>query len=238
MSALLHRIRFVSATLVKGIALLWLPVHFAVTVLLVLPLNPIKAQYEVFLQREFGRFFSQNWSLFAPNPINVNNDLLARCMTESEFLAFDGKTHPTQGWSSLTAPVLERHQENRFSAYDRLSRPQTNFVRAFVSGSDGQYDALRLCQGGDEGACRLYERMAAEQRRIYGPMLARIASAYCKETQPSSAPHAVALRLRQAFAPPWSKRNEADAAAPVVMDLGVYPYSSDIVQPNIYRGDR
>jgi hypothetical protein len=237
MPTFLNRIRSASAMLVKGVALAWLPAHFALTALLVLPLNPIKAQYETFLHRDFGRFFSQNWSLFAPNPINVNSDLLARCMSESEFRAFDGKTHPTTGWANLTAPVLRHHQENRFSAYDRLSRPQSNFVRGFVSGSDSQYDALRMCQGGDENACRLYQRMADEQRRIYGPMLARVASAYCKETNPGSPPYAVALRMHQAFAQPWSKREEGSAASTVVMELGVYPYARDVVEPHIYRGD-
>src|SRR5207302_9022584 len=54
--------------LIRLAALLWLVVHFGLTVAYVTPLNPLTVLLQPLLNATIGTYFSQGWGFFAPNP--------------------------------------------------------------------------------------------------------------------------------------------------------------------------
>ncbi|MGP7960639.1 DUF5819 family protein [Sanguibacter sp. A247] len=66
------------ATLATGAGLTLLATHFAMTALHVTPVNPLKVEHERLVTAWIGPVFEQNWKLFAPDPIAIDQGLLVR----------------------------------------------------------------------------------------------------------------------------------------------------------------
>ncbi len=69
-----------------------------------------------------------------------------------------GEGRQTEGWTDVSMPFWTAFQRNRFTAYDRLIRPQTNTIRSYLSG--GHYLAAweRACTIKQESdACTVFE---------------------------------------------------------------------------------
>src|SRR5699024_6174422 len=71
-------------TMVRGAALGWLVVHFALTVAYVMPLNPVTAAVQPLLRATIGTYFPQGWAFFAPDPGWSVPVLLARPLSPAE----------------------------------------------------------------------------------------------------------------------------------------------------------
>jgi len=221
--------------LVRAGTVIWLATHFSLTVLYNLPLNPLKVQHLRLLNGTIGRYFPQNWSLFAPNPLATDDALLARCLSREETDArADGGELPTDGWYDLSTPYWRNHQRNRFSAYDRLIRPQTGAMRQYMTGGLPLAPYAESCQKGWTEACDFYKKGLARSRDVSGRMLGRIGSAFCRDTGSSTAFAAVALRMRETPANPWSKRYETNRTSRDI-ELGVYPIDSRVATTHLYR---
>jgi Family of unknown function (DUF5819) len=208
--------------------------YFALTFFYCFPNNPIKLQLRSVLQRTIGTYFAQNWSLFAPNPIQANQSLLVRCMITAEFdAAKPAKTLPKDGWNDITTPLFREHQQNRFSVYDRISRTHTNFIKAYMHGG-GSFQALfEECRRGDRNACKAGNLQLADARARSIRPLVKVASSYCQEAGEPESSH-VALRVREVPVAPWSRRDEG---APKGRDfeLGVYPIDRDVVTTGVFQ---
>ncbi len=231
------RWRKFTETAVKVGSLTWLVVHFTMTMLFVMPANPVKLVVEPVVNATIGTFFGQNWSLFAPNPVDVDQALLVRCLTQREADAIATQQDiPTDDWHDLSTPLWTRFQQNRFSAYDRLVRPQSTAIRRYVNGGPDTWDYKRLCdEGKGEDACETYETMLEQIREGSGGFLAKIGSAFCSEVQVGKEPTShVALRLRQSAAVPWTKRHTEESEVSDY-DIGVYPYDAGVVPLGLYQ---
>lgn len=203
---------------VRITTLSWLVFHFALTIAYVAPLNPAQAAAQPLLSATIGSYFSQNWRLFAPDPVSGDMALLARCMTPAE-LKDATTTLPSAGWHDLSTPLWKRFQANRFSAYDRMARPNTNTMRAMLYGSP---ELMQACKKDSKEACKAYDEGLAAARTATLPRLARIGSAFCRDLDPSGSAYShVALRLRQTDGRPWSQRYDAASPAPRDLELGL-----------------
>src|SRR5204863_10219410 len=101
-----------------------------------------------------------------------------------------------------------RCQQNRFSAYDRLVRPQLNGGRTYLSGYGDLYPDWQACQSGEQASCAFYAEQMESVRSQEGKLLAKIASAFARDTAPGSQPYThVALRMKEQLSVPWSKRD-------------------------------
>src|SRR5215831_20945148 len=189
-------------------------VYLASALLYVLPAIPLKAAAGDFLSVVIGKIFSQNWNLFAPEPIDATDVILARCDA--------GEPATESGWNDISTRFFRSAQAHRFSGYERLSRPQQVAARRYISG-DSLTDALRTsCRKGDASDCLEFDSSLTSLRDEMAPLLARIGSAFCREAFPSSRPGQVALRYRRIGAVPWSQRGVGRPDI-VDFDLGVYP---------------
>jgi hypothetical protein len=80
--------------------------------------------------------FTQNWKLFAPNPANQQMNLDIRV----QYVNKEGKTLQTD-WKSITQPVVQKLQSNRFSPNARISEFQDSLISDFVWGEKNDREA-------------------------------------------------------------------------------------------------
>jgi len=215
--------------------MLWLAGHCALTLLYVSPANPMRASMLQVLNETIGAAFPQNWSFFAPDPIAANEALIVRPLTAEESAAVSIKGLPKEGWYDLSTPLWKRFQSNRFSAYDRLARPQSNAIRLYLAGGQELMPWLEACAKGDTSACRYYERHLIDSRARAASVLSKVASAFCNGQPGMSGATQIALRVRESMSIPWSKRYDRGAKQSAQdIELGIYPIDKSIVSPGVY----
>jgi hypothetical protein len=224
---------------IRLLSLLWLFVHFALTVAYVMPPNPMNAAWQGFLDATVGTYYSQNWQLFSPEPLTENYALYVRPLTDAQAAGIARDGLPQYGWFDITSPLLARFQQNRFSAYDRLTRPQINAILKWLSGGANLASWQQSCQMGDSKACAFYSEQLKLIRSEEGKVMARAASAFCNDRARScQGATQVALRAHEEMGVPWSQRYSSAKPVTHDMDLGVYPIDRSAASANIYKAGR
>lgn len=225
--------RFFS-NLIRITVLIWFVAHFSLTLLYVLPVNPIKLAMLPLLEAYIGTYFVQNWSLFAPNPLDSNHALLVRCIYPEDHETIRRQGLPSAGWHDLSTPFWHRFQHNRFSAYDRLIRPQSNAIRNYANGGVMLADWGESCRKGMKESCDFFDEKVKLVREDSGQMFTKVGSAFCADASaPGQRPTHVALRMRQTFAVPWSRRYQ-DRPRVEDFELGVYPVDPNVARTGLY----
>lgn len=226
---------------IKVATLALLALHLCLTLLYVMPQNPLRLPATALLDMTIGLYARQNWNLFAPNPVSVNHAILVKCLmsdeVKAEMLALP-RQQATDGWFDLSRPFWMAFQSNRFSAYERVVRPQTNVIRSYLSGGSQLAPFSEACaKKNDKSACEQYEKSLTEVRRSAEPFLRKIGSAFCRDLMPAGGHSYVALRVRTTPAVPWSKRHD-ESFQPESTDvsLGVYPMDWGVSLTGLYRG--
>jgi hypothetical protein len=235
-----RRLRLAMTWVIKAATLGVLILHFALTVLYVLPPNPVKVPLAGLLEVTIGFYARQNWSLFAPNPIAANQAMLAKCLTADESQAeSDAIRHgrTTAGWADVSTPFWLAFQHNRFSAYDRVLRPYTHALRTYLSGGHPLTEWEAACRTkNDSEACDVFTQALADIRSHMETSLTKLGSAFCSEYRPGDAVVAVALRARLTPAWRWSQRFNAAADRPSQdVGLGIFTVDRSIAGPGIFR---
>lgn len=213
--------------------------HLALTVAYNMPANPARQAVAPLLDAYIGRYFAQNWRLFAPNPASNNLSVVTVCLDSAEYealaelpresvaFALDGR------WVDITRPLVLGHQRSRLSAYDRLGRAQIAAARGATSLPLFLELPAAACRKGGEAACSKVARVVELWHESAASYLARIASSYCTAVAPRSG--AVALGIREGRAVPWSKRHDPEAEGKRIdRPLGIFPISSDVMPAPIY----
>jgi hypothetical protein len=209
--------------------------HFALTVAYLAPPNPIKARMQPMLDATIGTYFEQNWSLFAPNPRSSDEALLARLLTAGEVAEIPTRGLPQDGWYDLSSPLYMAFEQNRFSAHDRLSRPQYRAIIAYLLGDPSLRLWQQSCARGDRASCSVYEQRLDLARRRARELLVRIGSAFYYDiARPGDSVTHIALRAREGRRVPWSERDTRGRQTQDV-DLGVYPLDSYVRAAGLYR---
>ena len=91
--------------------------HFTMTALYVLPFNPIKNKLNNLNVFYMEPLFTQNWKLFAPNPLSNNYYVYIQVKDPS------GKKSK---WIDISTPLYEANHTNRFSPVNKLVRIGTS----------------------------------------------------------------------------------------------------------------
>jgi len=225
------------ALVVRIAALLWLAVHFSLTVAYVMPLNPVTAAMQPLLRATIGTYFPQGWSFFAPDPGWSVPVLLARPLSPAEAAAVPTQGLPADGWYDLSTPLWERFHDNRLSAYARVAYPQLRATLAYSSGGTERALLREACQKGSALACDLADARLEPVPSDAGQLLARIGSAFCNEVVPDQTVSHVALRVRETPIASWAERHSGQPV-PHVVDLGVFPVDRGVVAGGLWRGGR
>lgn len=229
------RARYFLAMGLRVATLLWLAGHFLLTVAYVAPLNPVTAPLRPLLDGTIGTYFEQNWGMFAPNPRSGEAILLVHPLTAEQVAAIPARGLPTDGWYDLSTPLWDAFYQNRLSAYDRLARPQSRAMLAYLNGGPELGVWQESCQRGDAAACAYYDEQRTAARARAGALLARVASAALHDLgQDGDGATHVAVRARLLQAVPWSERHSATRESQD-LEFGTYPLGRGVATSGVVR---
>lgn len=161
------------------------------------PPNPVKAQHLRTLNAIMYPLLSQNWHLFAPNPIRSNFVLTFRCRVGDTVTA----------WHDATAPMLSRHHRDRNSPMGRLLRPQNTAMHQVVGLTADEWLPLICRRDPNVPFCRGADEVTRRQRQTGLFVISRVASAGCDSLVGSQRASAVQARILIHQPPPWSRRH-------------------------------
>ena len=105
------------SSIIKYFFVVMLAVHFSILFFYQLPDNPLKHEFKYEIHSYVDPFFTQTWTLFAPNPINSNMSLLLRFKYEKD----DLKTK-TSNWIDITESLIEDRKKRFWSPSQRMSK--------------------------------------------------------------------------------------------------------------------
>jgi Family of unknown function (DUF5819) len=197
-----------------------------------MPMNPLKFSLFPLLNATIDTFFSQNWSLFAPNP--VAEDYILLIQPRAKLSNYDSTKIDTI-WYNASSPLWSRFQENRFSAYDRLARNQSNAVRNVLNGDISFIPVYDACNKGDTIACRIYKELIGKARKYQTEKIVIIASAFVNDIKKASDHFThIGIRIRVKSFPPWSKRYSKEITIKDI-DLGEFKYNDNVTPIGIYK---
>lgn len=204
----------------------------ALTVLHNAPDSPARQELSPLLSATIGRFFSQDWRLFAPNPVSANLAVLATCLAPSDFAEVQARTTAKlePGWAGpwldITGPLIRAHQRSRLSAYDRLGRALLAAARMSSALSTDLVLWSKSCQKGDAEACAFVEAENKAAQQYARETMFRIAASFCKAVAPQAG--GVGVRLRHEPMVPWSERDQPRRGEPRDEELGYFAIPTDL----------
>jgi hypothetical protein len=211
--------RFVRAFPLLFLAVL--SIHFAATLVYLMPANPVKLRLLPVVSRYIEPFFTQKWELFAPDPLVDTRLLLVSCRLD------DGSETE---WSDMTTPLREAYYHNRLSPSARIDRAQQSSIHLIYRPDDPLFARLlRLKEDTAE-----YRELAAQygQERLQlatrgKRVLSRTGAVECDRLYGTGRTQAVRVRMVQIKAPPFSKRQLTNAAGETkYVDFEWAPYES------------
>ncbi|RIL26950.1 hypothetical protein BUY98_14775, partial [Staphylococcus gallinarum] len=97
--------------------------HFIFVILSVMPLNPITNKMGSFVNTYVNPVFTQNWNLFAPDPID-NNTAIQVKYTETN--------NKKSEWIDVTSSMIKEMHVNYISPYNRISRMPESIVTEMI----------------------------------------------------------------------------------------------------------
>lgn len=198
-----HR-RVQRAVLLAGAALLG--AHFSVAAFSQTPLSPAKVQMAPFLNDYLQPYFAQNWMLFAPDPVMVDQGIIARGRCS------DGEVTK---YHDVTGPSIQRVQDSRFFP-SRMTRVVSNGIQQYNSTDDllrrlrEQKEKKKAEKPGENPIPLMpHEKRTRDQAVNYLSRyaLTRLAQA-CEDGRGLQA---VQVRMYARSLPPWSQRKNPDA---------------------------
>jgi uncharacterized protein DUF5819 len=172
----------------------------------VLPTNPAQDTLEPFFDATIGKYFSQDWSLFAPDPISADYALLVRPLSRNEFAITQRQGLPNDGWYDLSSPLWTKFQSNRFSAYKTVFRPAAEALLHYLD--QPQQQPVQL--------------------------MVKTASAFCKDIGQRNASY-VALIIRERPSKQWSERGTSQQPVARTTLVGIHPIDKSVENIHLYQ---
>ena len=95
--------------------------HFSIIMLSVIPPNPIFTKHKKIIDSYTYPLFTQNWHLFAPNPITKNYTVYIQAKVQDK----NSKEILTTDWIDTSTPLVVENKKNPISPINRLVRIPT-----------------------------------------------------------------------------------------------------------------
>lgn len=199
--------------LLAGLLVVVLGLHFGLTLVYLLPLNPITLRLAPLVDGYMTPFFAQDWHLFAPEPINETRMLLVACRVR---LA-DGRMVET-AWEDISTPLWAMQARERFSPASWLVRLQMHAIQRFFAPGQLLPGLERSHALEDPTVQQLADTLhKLERARQVLPtrVLARLGAAYCDRWYGTGQTVAMRMRLAILRFPRFSQRQMPDSAGEV-----------------------
>lgn len=176
-------------------------IHFTLTALYVLPLNPVQAKGVQLINGYMHPLFIQNWQLFAPNPLSNNVYVFLKAQYS------DGEESE---WYDLSSQSYKNNQERRISPNNRLVRIGTSaFLQAVRKD-----ETLEKLKGkiSDEELIALEEERGINKHQEQGiDILYSYAQPYVSKLPNSEDIEKIRIRILIEEAIPYSNKDNSEA---------------------------
>ena len=181
----------------------FLIIHFSFIILSVVPFNPIVNKTDKTVSKYTNPIFTQNWALFAPDPIDRNTSLQIKAYY---------KNGNESKWLDSSNTIITKMHKNYISPYNRIGRiPET--ITSEMLAEDPIISKIRKnyeSENNSEELKKLNKTYTKQYKRNL-PKLIRFSSAYVKSTQIKSKDiDKLKLRIVKQEAVPFSKRNSKE----------------------------
>ncbi len=101
--------------------------HFTMVQLSNMPMSPLKLQYGDLIEHYVDPLFTQNWQLFAPQPIDEDIALMVRGRFRDPRT---GRSQTTQ-WLNVTESLIDQVRKNRLTPLALVELAEANVVVSF-----------------------------------------------------------------------------------------------------------
>lgn len=113
-------------------------VHFTFTLLYNFPLNPINNKYNNSIQNYMDPLFRQNWKLFGPDPVSVNNILYIR----GEYKNKNGELKKTE-WIDASTPFNTVVHNNRLTPLRLVNSMRSSITTEILNSIEKDKDYFK-----------------------------------------------------------------------------------------------
>lgn len=181
--------------------------HFSIILLHAGPINPISARLQKYVNAYVSPFFTQNWHLFAPNPVTTN----FRLFMQVKYREPGTSEYIESSWMDVITPLLEQNEKSFFSPYNRMVRLGLGYVHSLQLGGFDEltYKVLEKAQEKEQLDPHI-EKSLEEQAVLHEENLYRYVSALAKSTFPGKEISEIRIMTGRQEAVPYSKRNDMD----------------------------
>ncbi|MCE9667308.1 DUF5819 family protein [Myxococcus stipitatus] len=204
-----------------GAACLALVVHFGFTILYALPTNPANVRIRPLLDAYMRPVFSQNWSLFAPNPPYESKMVLVGCRVRGTDGAVEEK--PVV---NVSLRLQEMNRAFRLTPATYLMRSQLGPLPIlFVRKTDLEKRVEEKDLPELEEMRRNYQEYRDHSHAQGIEMMTRVASAECRRLHPGQEVVEVRPMALLESVPKYSQRyQESPTLERRSFDMGWHPY--------------
>ncbi|MDT0739105.1 DUF5819 family protein [Staphylococcus haemolyticus] len=182
----------------------FLIIHFSFIILSVMPFNPIVNKADNTVSKYINPIFTQNWALFAPDPIDRNTSLQIKVYY---------KNGNESKWLDSSNTIITKMHKNYISPYNRIGRiPET--ITSEMLAEDPIINKIRKNYESENNSEELKKlnKTYKKQYKDNLPKLVRFASAYVKSTQIKNKNiDKLRLRIVKQESVPFSKRNSKES---------------------------
>ncbi|MNW31643.1 hypothetical protein D3C74_85700 [compost metagenome] len=180
--------------------------HFFLVFLHAGPINPISVALKSVTDNYVGRFFQQNWHLFAPQPMTQNLKLYVRV----KYTDIGSKEINVSEWYDVTEPMIRTNEETLFSPYNRIIRIGSGYIhQLYIGGKDElTYKLIEKNSDKEDAQNKIYSSLEEDSEHIEN-ILYRYASAFAKKEFSEAEIREVQFMTSIADAVPYSKRNDS-----------------------------
>lgn len=219
-----HTIKTALVTALLALSCALAAFHIGMTALYNLPANPIKTQTSL-PERYINVMFSQNWQMFAPDPVSADMLVKVQCLTG---------VAGGEGSSEVYDIVSGFWDKGINNAFERMSRVMSNAAFVAITPNDAEALLLRSCENGTEKSCAEYRKKKAAREALGMNQVKRISAYFCadlSQLRGANYTHSnVWVSTRPV--PRWSQRHDPPATWPrEVKQYSISAYPLPPVRP-------
>lgn len=196
------RRRLFSLVVVNVLLIVFLTVH---TVLLVFdtgPTNPLSVQVNRYSTYYIDPLFTQNWHLFAPEPLTVNYNLLLQVKLKK------GSELARGEWIDITSPMKDLNRSNVLTPFNRMLRIGDSLINKYFNGNHEDVVYKLKNKNTDEKIDEEIKKMEDKVRKKAEEEIFKFASSYAKSLYPERDIDSIKVMIEAVEPVPFSKRNE------------------------------
>ncbi|MGW8956281.1 DUF5819 family protein [Paenibacillus sp. NPDC055715] len=184
---------------------LFIMIHFFFIFLHAGPLNPISVSLKSVTDNYVGRFFQQNWHLFAPQPMTQNLKLYVRVKYKEQ----DNSKTVISNWYDVTEPMIRTNQATTFSPYNRMLRIGSGYIhQLYIGGKDDlTYKLMEKISEKEKVSKEINASLDKDSKHVE-QIIYRYASAFAKRKFAKFELTKVQFMTSTSDAIPYSKRGD------------------------------